>query len=47
VADDREAAAGDALAALALYGRDESVRKRVEEIVAKRASVGLKGVFDR
>jgi hypothetical protein len=47
VADDREAAAGDALAALALYGRDESVRKRVEEIVAKRASLGLKGVFDR
>ena len=47
VAEDREAAAADALAALALYGRDESVRKRVEEIVGKRASVALKTVFDR
>jgi HEAT repeat protein len=47
VAEDRELAAGDALAALALYGRDESVRKRVEEIVGKRGSAGLKGVFER
>jgi len=45
VAEDRDAAAGDALAALALYGRDESVRKRVEELVGKRPP--LKGVFDR
>jgi HEAT repeat protein len=47
VAEDREAAAGDALSALALYSRDESVRKRVEEIVGKRASSVLKGVFER
>ncbi len=45
VAEDRETAAGDALAALALYGRDESVRRRVEEIVGKRPA--LKSVFDR
>ncbi len=47
VAEDRELAAGDALASLALYGRDESVRKRAEEIVGKRGSAGLKGVFER
>ncbi len=47
VAEDREAAAADALAALALYSRDESVRKRAEEIVKKRESSTLKGVFDR
>ena len=47
VADDRDAAAGDALAALAIYGRDESMRKRVEEIVDKRGSAALKGVFER
>ena len=46
LAEDREAAAGDALAALAPYGRDQSVRKRVEEIVGKRAGA-LKGVFER
>jgi hypothetical protein len=46
VAEDREAAAADALAALGLYGRDESVRKRVEEIVGNRAGA-LKGVFER
>ena len=47
VADDREIAAGDALAALGLYGRDEAVRKRVEEILEKRGSAALKGVFER
>jgi HEAT repeat protein len=47
VAEDREAAAGDALAALGLYGRDESLRKRVEEIVSKRGSAALNGVFER
>jgi len=46
LAEDREAAAGDALEALAPYGRDESVRKRVEEIVGKRAGA-LKSVFER
>ena len=47
VAEDREAAAADALAALAMYGRDEAVRKRVAEIVEKRASEGLRGAFAR
>jgi hypothetical protein len=47
VAEDREAAAADALAALAMYGRDESVRKRIEEIVGKRESPALKTVFER
>jgi HEAT repeat protein len=47
VAEDREPAAGDALAALALYGRDESVRKRVEDIVENRGSAALKGVVER
>lgn len=45
--EDRDAAAADALAALGLYGRDEAVRKRVEEIVGKRESLALKTVFDR
>ncbi|HWY47667.1 MAG TPA: hypothetical protein VNX70_09810 [Bryobacteraceae bacterium] len=45
VAEDRDAAARDSLAALAMYGRDESVRRRVEEIVGKRPT--LKGVFER
>jgi hypothetical protein len=35
------------LAALALYGRDESVRNQVEEIVGKRSSSALKAVLDR
>jgi hypothetical protein len=47
VAEDREPAAGDAVSALALYSRDESVRKRVEEIVGKRKSPALKGMFER
>ncbi len=45
VAEDGERSAGDALAGLALYGRDESVRKRIEEIVGKRPA--LRTVFDR
>jgi HEAT repeat protein len=47
VAEDREAAAADAVAALGLYGRDESVRKRIEEIVCKRESPALKTVLER
>jgi len=47
LAEDREPAAGDALAALGLYGRDEAVRKRVAEIVDGRGSAELKGVFER
>ena len=45
LAEDFEPAAADAVAALALYSRDESVRKLVEEIVGRRA--GLRAVFER
>ncbi len=47
VAEDRDRAAADAVAALALYGRDESVRKRVEEIVGKRDGEELRKVLER
>jgi len=47
LAEDRDAAAADALVALALYGRDESVRKRIEEIVGKREGQALKTAFER
>ena len=47
VAEDRDRAAADAVSALALYGRDESVRKRVEEIVGKRESAMLREVLER
>ena len=47
VAEDREASAGDALAALAFYGRDEALRRRVEEIVGRRGSGALKARFER
>lgn len=36
LAEDSEATAADALAALGLYSRDESMRQRVEKIVARR-----------
>lgn len=39
LAEDSDPAAGDAVSALALYSRDESVRKRVEEIVAARPAL--------
>ena len=41
LAEDSEKSAVDALAALALYGRDETVRKRIEEILATRNSTAL------
>jgi HEAT repeat protein len=47
VAEDRETAASDALAALGLYGRDEAVRTRVQEIVGKRESPALETAFER
>lgn len=47
VAEDREPAAADAIAALSLYGRDEAIRKRVEDIVENRGSAALKGVVER
>jgi hypothetical protein len=47
VAEEPEKAAADALAALALYGRDETLRGRIEEIVARRKSAALRAAFDR
>jgi len=41
LAEDSEKSAVDALAALALYGRDETVCKRIEEILATRNSTAL------
>ena len=41
LSEDSEKPAGDALAALGLYGRDETVRKRVDEILATRNSPAL------
>ena len=47
VKEDGEKAAADALAALALYGRDETVRGRIQEIVEARKSAVLRGVFEK
>ena len=38
LAEDSERSAADALAALALYSRDDSVRNRIQEILAKRSN---------
>ncbi len=47
VDQDSERPAADAVAAVAIYGRDETVRSRVEASVAKRKSAALKSVFER
>lgn len=47
VTEDAEKSAADALAALALYARDETLRGRIEEIVARRKSAALRAVIDR
>lgn len=47
VAEDSEPSAADAIAALALYGRDETVRARVEARVARRDSAALRSAFAR
>lgn len=44
---DSERAAADALAALALYARDDAVGKRIQEILTNRKSAALQGVFAR
>jgi HEAT repeats len=44
---DGEKSAQDALAALTLYSRDDSVRIRIQEILAKRNSLALEAVYDR
>jgi hypothetical protein len=45
--DDGEKSALDALAALALYSRDNSVRSRIREIVGKRKSSILKSALEK
>ncbi len=47
VAADSERPAADAIAALAIYGRDETIRARVEDAVRKRQSAALQSVFER
>lgn len=47
LAEDREKSALDALEALAIYGRDDSVRGRIQEIVAKRKSATLQRAFEK
>jgi HEAT repeat protein len=45
--EDTERASSDALAALALYARDDSVRDRIDKIVTKRKSAALRAVFEK
>jgi HEAT repeat protein len=47
VAEEPERSAADSLAALASYGRDEALRTRIQETVARRKSPALQAVFDR
>ena len=45
--DDSERVAQDALTALAMYGRDEAIRARIEACVRKRGGAALGDLFDR
>jgi hypothetical protein len=45
--EDSEKSALDAVAALALYSRDDSVRGRIQEILAKRKSASLQRAFEK
>jgi len=45
LADDSEKSGADALAALALYSRDDSVRTRIQELLAQRNSAPLNRAF--
>jgi HEAT repeat protein len=47
LAEDGEKSALDALAALSLYGRDEAVQSRIQDILAKRKSVTLQRAFEK
>jgi hypothetical protein len=47
VAEDSGNSAAGALTALAIYSRDDTVRKRVWEIVDRRKDSGLRAVFER
>src|SRR5260370_42690667 len=45
--EDTERAASDALAALVLYARDESVRERIDKVLIKRKSAALRAVYEK
>ena len=45
--EDTERVASDALAALVLYARDDSVRERIAKILTKRKSAALRAVFEK
>jgi hypothetical protein len=47
LAEDGEKSALDALAALSLYGRDDSVRSGIQEILEKRNSMPLRRAFEK
>jgi uncharacterized protein (DUF1778 family) len=47
LSEDGEKSALGALAALALYGRDEMVRSRIQELLAKRKSAALRLAFEK
>jgi len=47
VSEDSERPASDAIAALGLYARDETVRARVKSCVEKRSSPRLRAAFTR
>lgn len=47
MSEESERSAADALAALGMYARDETIRARVEAAVAGRGSAALRAVFDR
>jgi HEAT repeat protein len=47
LAEDGEKSALDALAALSLYSRDDSVRSRIRETLERRKSAGLERAFDK
>lgn len=45
--EDTERVAADALAALVLYARDDSVRSRIDKILLKRNSSALRAMFEK
>src|SRR5216684_2939913 len=45
--EDTERVAADALAALVLYARDDSVRDRIDEVLIKRKSTVLRALFEK
>jgi len=47
LAEDSEKSALDALAALVLYSRDDSVRSRIQEILAKRKNPVMDRLYDK